>query len=73
MADVTNEQLHRELNELKGIVVSLKQGLSLLLPPLKEMELKQVARDVSRGNLTSLDDWNARKKAQRTKREDSDG
>lgn len=63
MAEISNEQLHQEISELKGIVSDLQQGISRLLPPLQEMEISRVAH----GGPQALAAWNARKKAQRKK------
>lgn len=61
MAEISNEQLYREISELKGLVDDLQQGIHRLLPPLQEMEISRVAR----GGPQALANWNARKKAGR--------
>lgn len=67
MANVSNEQLHQELTELKGLVANLEQGISRLLPPVQELEINSLARSVSSGKVEDLAAWNKRKKANRKK------
>jgi len=64
VARISNEQLHQELIELKEIVANLQQGIHSVLPPVQELDVNLVARDVARGGKDQLKSWNQRKKAE---------
>ena len=52
---VTNEQLHEELQEVKGL-------LEVLVSPLQRIEVELVADEVGSDGFGSLDEWNMRHK-----------
>lgn len=62
MAEITLTELSEQIDELSEKVnelLGVKSHLAELLPPLREMEINQVAR----GGQAALEQWNARKKA----------
>ncbi len=61
---MTEETAQKILQELADI----KHALGEILQPMQELEIHSVARDVSKGSVTALSAWNAKKKAQRKKR-----
>ncbi len=67
MAKVSNEQLYEKLTSLEDQLADFQQRLGGILPPLQEMEINGVARDMAKGNVDQLVEWNKRKKAERKK------
>jgi hypothetical protein len=59
--------MQQELTEIKQQLSQLNANLSRILAPVNEMEVVDLARDVSKGNIASLEEWNKRKKRERKK------